>query len=310
MSPSSLFAVSRVHTITSCSACSVCGCVPVRLLAAAAAHWHWTLAKIIRGNWDGRCSFGLTREKDVMGTIAATSNVAMTGCGTLYWMAPEVIRGEAYNQSVDVYAYGMCLYEMFACIVPFKGIPAAEIPFKVANGDRPKFRGAAGGAERVELQQLIEHCWQQKREQRPEFGVSLKKDTGPGTVLYRLRELRRALGVKDRDEAIGWAQRLLAEAGGVDVRDRRARDKQRHEQCASSPPLPVAALCLHCLVRLRRSLHLHCLSSCFCFGGLSLTAPTKGASLGPRRSSGCWSTPSATRTMRSRGPARWRSARR
>lgn len=63
----------------------------------------------------------------------------MTGCGTLYWMAPEVIKGESYNQvevprsamspafhvpffllsthcrswvlfqSVDAYAYGMCL---------------------------------------------------------------------------------------------------------------------------------------------------------------------------------------------------------
>eukprot|EP01050_Picozoa_sp_SAG11_P008673 SAG11_NODE_774_length_7236_cov_2.593807_11_plen_35_part_00 len=30
----------------------------------------------------------------------------MTGCGTLYWMAPELIKGEVYNESVDVYAYG------------------------------------------------------------------------------------------------------------------------------------------------------------------------------------------------------------
>ena len=58
----------------------------------------------------------------------------MTGCGTLYWMAPEMIKGDTYNQSVDVYAYGMCLYEMVTGTIPWKNVSAQEIPFRCGVG--------------------------------------------------------------------------------------------------------------------------------------------------------------------------------
>ena len=63
----------------------------------------------------------------------------MTGCGTLYWMAPEMIKGDKYNQSVDVYAYGMCLYEMVTGTIPWKNVSAQEIPFRcgVGRGHEP-----------------------------------------------------------------------------------------------------------------------------------------------------------------------------
>uniref|UniRef100_A0A3Q2YVL8 dual-specificity kinase n=1 Tax=Hippocampus comes TaxID=109280 RepID=A0A3Q2YVL8_HIPCM len=36
--------------------------------------------------------------------------------GSPYWMAPEVLRGELYNEKVDVFAYGIILCEMIARI--------------------------------------------------------------------------------------------------------------------------------------------------------------------------------------------------
>ena len=56
----------------------------------------------------------------------------MTGCGTLYWMAPEILKGEVYNEKVDVYAFAMCLLEMVSGKVPWGTLPAAEVPVKVA----------------------------------------------------------------------------------------------------------------------------------------------------------------------------------
>ncbi|MEQ2232432.1 Dual specificity testis-specific protein kinase 1, partial [Ilyodon furcidens] len=36
--------------------------------------------------------------------------------GSPYWMAPEVLRGEVYNEKVDVFAYGIILCEIIARI--------------------------------------------------------------------------------------------------------------------------------------------------------------------------------------------------
>ena len=34
------------------------------------------------------------------------------GCGSVLWMAPEIVQGEKYNEKVDVFSYGMCLVEL------------------------------------------------------------------------------------------------------------------------------------------------------------------------------------------------------
>lgn len=49
--------------------------------------------------------------------------------GTVYYMAPEVARGR-YGREVDVYAFGIMLYEMLTGRVPFEGQTTAEILMK------------------------------------------------------------------------------------------------------------------------------------------------------------------------------------
>ena len=36
----------------------------------------------------------------------------MTVVGTPYWMAPEMLRGESYDEKVDVFSYGIVLCEV------------------------------------------------------------------------------------------------------------------------------------------------------------------------------------------------------
>ncbi|KAG8044822.1 hypothetical protein GUJ93_ZPchr0383g40540 [Zizania palustris] len=44
----------------------------------------------------------------------------MTGTtGTLGYMAPEVLKGKPYNCSFDVYSFGICLWEIYCCDMPY-----------------------------------------------------------------------------------------------------------------------------------------------------------------------------------------------
>ena len=36
----------------------------------------------------------------------------MTRCGTPCWTAPEVLRGEKYSESADVYSFGIIMWEV------------------------------------------------------------------------------------------------------------------------------------------------------------------------------------------------------
>ena len=91
----------------------------------------------------------------------------MTGCGSVLWMAPEILRGQKYNEKVDVYSYGMCLLELVSCKVPWKGVSNnAEVPHKVTSGKRPE---AQLGDTDEDLCDLIKRCWAQQSQQRPSF---------------------------------------------------------------------------------------------------------------------------------------------
>lgn len=57
--------------------------------------------------------FGLAR------TVNSSKDLAMTMCGTTCYIAPEVLRGEGYNEMVDWWAIGILLYEMMFGGTPF-----------------------------------------------------------------------------------------------------------------------------------------------------------------------------------------------
>ena len=46
--------------------------------------------------------------------------MAMTGCGSVLWMAPEILTGETYNEKVDVFSFAMVIVELISCKLPVR----------------------------------------------------------------------------------------------------------------------------------------------------------------------------------------------
>ncbi len=47
---------------------------------------------------------------------APVQTMAMTGCGSVLWMAPEILLGEKYNEKIDVFSCVLCLLPFAFCL--------------------------------------------------------------------------------------------------------------------------------------------------------------------------------------------------
>ncbi|XP_034255000.1 serine/threonine-protein kinase WNK2-like isoform X6 [Thrips palmi] len=84
--------------------------------------------------------------------------------GTPEFMAPEMYE-EHYDESVDVYAFGMCMLEMATSEYPYSECTGpAQIYKKVISGVKPQ---SFEKVESPEIRDIIEHCIRLKREERP-----------------------------------------------------------------------------------------------------------------------------------------------
>lgn len=117
--------------------------------------------------------FGLSRNFIGIGTVTGSVAGVMTSeTGTYRWMAPEMIRHEPYNEKVDVYSYGIVLWELFSCEIPFSGMTPIQAAFAVADKHlRPRCESEY--AKHVWIppawQALIERCWHRSSHERPRF---------------------------------------------------------------------------------------------------------------------------------------------
>jgi len=91
----------------------------------------------------------------------------MTGqAGTLQWMAPEIVAGRTdYYLEVDVYAYGMVLYEIMCFEPPFAYAEPEEVRELVLAGVRPDIDGDMPAP----IEKLTRACWAQEPSRRPSF---------------------------------------------------------------------------------------------------------------------------------------------
>jgi len=93
------------------------------------------------------------------------------GTGSYRYMAPEVFRHEPYNNKVDVYSFGMIMYQLIEGVVPFCGTKPVQAAYNAAkSGVRPtwKILNLLPKSAHV-LRTVIEHCWAEDPGRRPSF---------------------------------------------------------------------------------------------------------------------------------------------
>ncbi|XP_034413550.1 leucine-rich repeat serine/threonine-protein kinase 1 isoform X2 [Cyclopterus lumpus] len=86
--------------------------------------------------------------------------------GTPGYQAPEIRPGIVYDEKVDMFSYGMVLYELLSGRRPVLGHHQLQIAKKLSKGIRP----VLGSSEEVQfycLQSLLTECWDTKPEKRP-----------------------------------------------------------------------------------------------------------------------------------------------
>ncbi len=90
--------------------------------------------------------------------------------GTYRWMAPEIILHGRYDQSIDVYSFGIVLWEMFSGELPYDNLTPVQAASAVVEAN---LRPAIGADVPCSLGDVMRTCWVSDSAKRPTFEVLL-----------------------------------------------------------------------------------------------------------------------------------------
>ncbi|KAL1220667.1 Serine/threonine-protein kinase STY13 [Cardamine amara subsp. amara] len=112
--------------------------------------------------------------------VEALNPKDMTGeTGTLGYMGPEVIDGKPYNRRCDVYSFGICLWEIYCCDMPYPNLSFVDVSSAVVlHNLRPEIPRCCPNA----LASIMKKCWDGNPERRPEMAEVVKMLEGVDTT--------------------------------------------------------------------------------------------------------------------------------
>uniref|UniRef100_A0A3P9HQ86 Mitogen-activated protein kinase kinase kinase n=1 Tax=Oryzias latipes TaxID=8090 RepID=A0A3P9HQ86_ORYLA len=186
----------------------------------------------------------------------------MSFAGTVAWMAPEVIRNEPVSEKVDIWSFGVVLWEMLTGEIPYKDVDSSAIiwgaivkcscmlcfPSWICRNckprNRPSFRQILLHLDIASADVLStpqETYFKSQAEWREEVKQHFEKIKSEGTCLHRLdeelinrrrEELRHALDIREHYERkLERANNLYMELSAVMLQlELKEKELQRREQ--------------------------------------------------------------------------------
>ncbi|OMO83114.1 hypothetical protein CCACVL1_11550 [Corchorus capsularis] len=101
-----------------------------------------------------------------MARIEAKYEAMTPYTGTLRWMAPEMISNKPYTQKVDVYSFGIILWELVTGLLPYQGMEGLQAAsLVVKSGARPPIPEDCLPS----LSGIMTSCWHTNPDARPAF---------------------------------------------------------------------------------------------------------------------------------------------
>jgi len=118
---------------------------------------------LVDDNWTVKiCDFGLS-------TIRRAENITDNGIapGTPLWMSPEVLQGKPLNEKVDIYSYGIVLWEILTGIEPYAEHDSYNTFVRAVciEEERPEIPEDMHPS----LASLLQSCWTAKTDERVTF---------------------------------------------------------------------------------------------------------------------------------------------
>lgn len=154
----------------------------------------------------------------------------MSFAGTVAWMAPEVIRNEPCSEKVDIWSYGVVLWELLNGETPYRDVDSNAIIWGVGNNSLhlPVPASCPDG-----FKLLMRQCWSSKPRNRPSFRhILMHLDIAAVEILSTPRESYFAAQAGWKEEIRRYMQSISHEPGpqGEQELIRRRREELRHAQ--------------------------------------------------------------------------------
>ncbi len=112
------------------------------------------------------CDFGLAKNKDELSIGTGQYS------GTPAYMAPELFNKRPYTEKVDIYAFGVVIWETILGKIPFEGLEVLDIRNCVVEG-----KGLPTPENKFSkpISELINLCQNSEPEKRPDFTLITEK---------------------------------------------------------------------------------------------------------------------------------------
>uniref|UniRef100_A0A674NNS5 Mitogen-activated protein kinase kinase kinase 12 n=1 Tax=Takifugu rubripes TaxID=31033 RepID=A0A674NNS5_TAKRU len=154
----------------------------------------------------------------------------MSFAGTVAWMAPEVIRNEPVSEKVDIWSFGVVLWEMLTGEVPYKDVDSSAIIWGVGNNSL-HLPVPESCPDSFKL--LLRQCWNCKPRNRPSFRqILLHLDIASADILSTPQETYFQSQVEWRDEVRHHFEKIKSEGTCLHRLDeeliKRRREELRH----------------------------------------------------------------------------------